>query len=58
MTSGYSGTPLARKLSLKDGMRVWFDAMPDSVRDEMPLMASCCPKKRCPRRASTQPTFS
>lgn len=30
--AGYSGTPLARKLSLKDGMRVWFDAIPDSVR--------------------------
>jgi hypothetical protein len=36
MTSvGYSGTPLAKKLSLKDGMRVWFDAMPDSVRAEI-----------------------
>ena len=32
---GCSGTPLAKKLSLKDGMRVWFDAMPDSVRDEI-----------------------
>jgi hypothetical protein len=35
MTSGYSGTPLAKKLSLKDGMRVWWDAMPDGVRDEI-----------------------
>ena len=35
MTAGYSGTRLARKLSLKDGMRVWFDDMPDSVRDEI-----------------------
>ena len=35
MTAGYSGTPLARKLSLKDGMRVWFDDMPDAVRDEI-----------------------
>ena len=35
MTTGYSGTPLARKLGLKDGMRVWFDAMPSSVRDEI-----------------------
>ena len=35
MTSGYSGTPLAKKLSLKDGMRVWFDGMPESVRNEM-----------------------
>ena len=35
MTAGYSGTPLARKLSLKDGMRVWWDGMPDSVREEI-----------------------
>lgn len=35
MTAGYSGTPLARKLSLKDGMRVWWDGMPESVRDEI-----------------------
>ena len=35
MTSGYSGTPLAKKLSLKGGMRVWFDGMPDSVRTEI-----------------------
>jgi hypothetical protein len=33
--AGYSGTPLARKLSLKDGMRVWFEGMPDSVRAEI-----------------------
>ena len=35
MTAGYSGTPLARKLSLKDGMRVWWDGVPDSVREEI-----------------------
>lgn len=34
-SAGYSGTPLAKKLSLKDGMRVWFDAMPESVRAEI-----------------------
>ncbi len=33
--TGYSGTPLAKKLSLKDGMTVWFEAMPDSVRAEI-----------------------
>ena len=33
--SGYSGPPLAKKLSLKDGMRVWFDTMPESIRDEI-----------------------
>jgi hypothetical protein len=35
MTAGYSGTPLARKLSLKDGMRTWWEDMPDAVRDEI-----------------------
>ena len=35
MASGYSGTPLAQKLSLKDGLRVWWDEMPDSVRVEI-----------------------
>ena len=35
MAGGYSGTPLARKLSLKDGMRVWWDGVPDSVRGEI-----------------------
>ena len=35
MTAGYSGTPLARKLSLKDGMRVYWDRMPDSVLTEI-----------------------
>jgi hypothetical protein len=35
VTTGYSGTPLAKKLSLKDGMTAWFHAMPDSVRAEI-----------------------
>jgi hypothetical protein len=35
MTAGYSGTPLAQKLSLKDGMRIWWEGMPDSVRAEI-----------------------
>lgn len=35
MTAGYSQTPLAKKLSLKDGMRVWFADMPDNVRAEI-----------------------
>ena len=33
--SGYSGTPLGKKLSLKPGMRVRFIGMPDSVRAEI-----------------------
>jgi hypothetical protein len=35
MTAGYSATPLAKKPSLKDGQRVWWDGMPESVRDEI-----------------------
>jgi hypothetical protein len=35
MAAGYSGTPLAKKLSLKDGMRVWRDGMPDSAWREI-----------------------
>ncbi len=32
MPAGYSGTPLAKKLGLKDGMTVWQCGLPDSVR--------------------------
>ncbi|HVR91767.1 MAG TPA: hypothetical protein VHG29_11855 [Novosphingobium sp.] len=35
MIAGYSGTPLAKKLSLRPGLAAWFDAMPDSVRAEI-----------------------
>lgn len=35
MSAGYSGTPLAKKLSLRDGQRVWFDGMPEHVQDEI-----------------------
>jgi hypothetical protein len=35
MTSGYSATPLAKKLSLKDGLRTWWDGMPDDIREEV-----------------------
>lgn len=35
MTAGFSGTPLAKQLNLRDGQRVWFDAMPESVADEI-----------------------
>jgi len=35
VSAGYSGTPLAKKLSLRDGQRVWFDGMPESVQDEI-----------------------
>jgi hypothetical protein len=31
LAAGYSGTPLGRKLSLKSGLRVWFDAIPQGV---------------------------
>lgn len=35
MTAGYSGTPLARKLGFKPGLRAWSQGMPDSVRAEI-----------------------
>jgi hypothetical protein len=37
MTAGYSATPLARKLSLKDGLRTWWSGMPESVRADIDL---------------------
>ena len=37
MTAGYSGTPLAQKLSLKPNMRVWFDEMPPHVLAEIDM---------------------
>lgn len=35
MNPGYSATPLAKKLSLRDGQRCWFHAMPEHVQDEI-----------------------
>jgi hypothetical protein len=35
VTAGYSGTPLAKKLGIKPGMRSWFLGMPDRVRAEI-----------------------
>lgn len=35
MQPAFSGPPLARELGLRDGMRVWFDGLPDSVSDEI-----------------------
>ena len=35
MASGYSGTTLAKKLSLKDGMRVWWDGMPETIEAQV-----------------------
>ena len=35
--AGYSATPLAKKLSLKDGMRVFWREMPASVQAEIAL---------------------
>ena len=33
--SGYSGTPLAKKLGVKPGMRTWSLAMPDTIRRDI-----------------------
>ena len=34
-SAGYSGTPLAKKLSLKPGLRGWREGMPESVATEI-----------------------
>ena len=35
MATGYSGTPLAKKLSLKEGMRTWWWGMPEAIGAEI-----------------------
>jgi hypothetical protein len=35
VATGYSGTPLAKKLGVKDGQRTWRYKMPASVADEI-----------------------
>lgn len=42
MPAGYSGTPLAKKLGLKEGMAVYVAGMPESVRAE--IEAAACPR--------------
>ncbi len=42
MPAGYSGTPLAKKLGLKEGMALWAKSMPASVRAE--IEQSACPR--------------
>jgi hypothetical protein len=43
LTVGYSATPLAKKLSLKDGLRTWWDGMPANIgaeiRGQVPALA-------------------
>ena len=46
MTTGYSGTPLPKKLGIKDQFRVELVAMPAEVRAELKdSLASCRPAK-------------
>lgn len=40
MSAGYSGTPLARKLGLTDGMAVWQRGLPDTVRADIETAAT------------------
>lgn len=35
MTAGYSGTPLAKKLGVRDAQRTWRHAMPRTVAEEI-----------------------
>ena len=37
MATGYSGTPLAKKLGVKDGQRTWRFQMPAAVAQEIAL---------------------
>ena len=37
MTSGYSGTPLAKKLGVKDAQRTWRSGMPITVAEEIKI---------------------
>jgi hypothetical protein len=46
--TGYSASPLAKKLSLKDGMRAWWDGMPDSVRAEIDASGIALKHRRTP----------
>jgi hypothetical protein len=48
MITGYSGKPLVQKLGYKDGMRVWFDSMPDSVRAEIAEAGLILSEERVP----------
>ena len=43
MTAGYSGTPLAKKLGVKDGQKTWHLAMPAHVLNEI-LAAGALPQ--------------
>ncbi|MEQ1616873.1 MAG: DUF3052 domain-containing protein [Terricaulis sp.] len=42
MPTGYSGTPLAKKLGLKEGSALWAKGIPASVRAE--IEQSVCPR--------------
>ncbi len=60
MTAGYSGTPLALKLDLKHGLRVWWDGMPDSVarRDCDPRFAVGAARRTAKRRSMPRTSSS
>lgn len=48
MPAGYSGTPLAKKLGLKNGMRVWFQNMPPSILLEIAESAATVKRLKKP----------
>lgn len=56
MPAGYSGTPLAAKLGLKPGQRVWRDSMPASVAAEIGETGRSCSTHR--KRVWTLPISS
>jgi hypothetical protein len=53
MVAGYSGTPLAQKLGVKDGQRTWHSEMPESVLAEL-LETGLKPKLSKTPRASLE----
>ena len=49
-TAGYSGTPLLKKLGLKEGWKVWLLHAPDNYFHllEVDISAQICPPEECP----------
>ena len=54
-TAGYSGTPLVRKLGIKDGHTVFLDGVPDGV--VLGDLDGAHVVRRLPRRADVTVTF-
>ncbi len=49
MSAGYSGTPLGKKLGVKDGQRTWRYQMPESVAAEIAAEGLCPLEMKTPK---------